>query len=282
MSEIDYSMGNFLDGIESDFQSLGVVRGPYYAYIEEIARKVPGGANIIGDLDARLKTLWSQTGAGEIVNNIMTAPGNKTLNYADDNNPMKVGLGMPVDYDIWYLFWAGNILRRGHSDFTPDEWITRSLEKLEDYIKEIDSTETLKALKQPEEDEGKDATFAYLSGSVGTRGFSGMVAGSGLSDNRANWKYTIKEARFETILKNDSAFYPDISGPHDSKVNPPIVASGPKEPPGDDYAGYIAFPVGPLGVMWKIVLTTESSLASDVGGNVHPADAETEVGSCRG
>jgi hypothetical protein len=67
--------------------------------------------------------------------------------------------------------------------------------------------------------------------------------------------YTIKEGRFETFLEGNGAGA-DSAGPATSK---------------NDMAGYIAVPIGPLGVQWRISLATESSLSDGTGNGVSPA-----------
>jgi len=71
-----------------------------------------------------------------------------------------------------------------------------------------------------------------------------------------DFEYTIKEARFETFIHGNGAAF-DSVGPAGGK---------------NDLAGYIAIPIGPLGVMWRISLATESSLSEGTGGNVYPVD----------
>jgi len=66
--------------------------------------------------------------------------------------------------------------------------------------------------------------------------------------------YTIKEARFETYLKGNGAAFDSI-GPASGK---------------NDMVGYIAVPIGQLGVQWRISLATESSLSEGTGGGVYP------------
>lgn len=298
MSEIGYSLGNFLDDTESNFRSFGVVPNPYYAYIEDRLRSIPGGVSIVGDLQARLKTLWSQTGAGDIVNHIMSSPGDGTRNYGTDENPMRVGLGLPIDYDVWYLFYAGNILLNSKPDeHENDEWITKCIdERMEDYIKEIDSSKTLKPLKQPHKDEAEANVFMLSGGgSASVNGFAGLSPMDAIDNSvTGGWRYTIKEARFETLVKpsgggvftavaqpnpfkiNDEPYWKPKEGIYNSTSNPPSPPYGPKEPDSGNYCGYIAFPVGQMGVMWRMSLATESAL-NDGNAGVYPADYEATV-----
>ena len=293
MSISDYTLGSLLNETESDFQSFGVINNPFYKYINTISRQIPGGANIIGALNEKAKLLWQQAGAGPGADHIL-APGNRDLSYGDDEL-FKVGLGLPVDYDVWYMFFAGNILLKGQpSDYERDEWIEKSLEKMEDYIKEIDSTETLKALRQPLAAEAKSTVINSYGGTAD--GFSGMSGGPVNTDISGGWGYAVKEARFETMVlaqsgaspllgefkATDSPYFASKEGEYDSSDKPPSPLFGPKEPDSDPYCGYIAFPVGPLGVMWSVSLATESSLSDGTTGGssihpIHPADAEATV-----
>jgi len=123
------------------------------------------------------------------------------------------------------------------------------MEKLASFFSEVDDAKPLKLPEDPPE--------------PGTSMSSGGFGGSGVSsvtmDSGGAKEYVIKEARYEVFLKgNSSATY---------------VSTGPKQQQ-SSYAGYIAFPVGPLGVMWGISLVTESALSQGVSGNVRPVDAE--------
>ncbi|MBW2637825.1 MAG: hypothetical protein JRC86_09945, partial [Deltaproteobacteria bacterium] len=286
-----FTLDSFLSDTESDFSAFGVVDNPYYNYINTIARMIPGGANIIGALDEKAKTLWKQAGVNP---DHILAPGNREVSYGD-GEMFKVGLGLPIDYDVWYMFFAGNILLKGrHSDYEEDEWIEKALEKMKDYIKEIDDTETLKALKQPVKEEAKSAVVNFSGGTA--NGFSGMSGGTLSTDINDGWRFAIKEARFETMVvpygigvsplldewtATDGPYFASKEGVYDSTINRPSPSYGPKEPDSDAYCGYIAFPVGPLGVMWSISLATESSLKEETGGTnvypIHPVDYETKV-----
>jgi len=77
-----------------------------------------------------------------------------------------------------------------------------------------------------------------------------------------NFEYTIKEGRFETFLDGNGAAS-DSVGPVDGSKN--------------DLVGYIAIPIGPLGVMWRISLSTESSLSDGTGGNVFPVSGDNHT-----
>lgn len=281
---------------------------PFVRYVQRIKENNNSDNTLSGASLAKLQTLWGLIGLGNMADRLLQEPGNRVVDYdfektSDKGMLPKVGLGKPIDYDVWYLFWAGNILRKGHADFSPEEWITRSLEKMVDYFHEVDPSDILKALKQPVQDENVGKTFTYPESSIypantaAVLGFASMSAGPISRDNIADWKYTIKEAWFETILESDAPFYPSLerekSVPFVQYVPPtspegytyqtlpvkqdeaPYIV-GPKEKPPDGYAGYIAFPVGAMGVMWQMAVTTASALTRTVGG-VHPADALTSV-----
>lgn len=210
---------------------------PFISYIERIGTRMPLGADIVGSIMARMQALWDSAGLGMMADNLLYAPGDRTLNYGDDDNPVRVGLGMPIAYDIWYLFDAGNVLKFGGKD------IDETMAKMANFFSEIDDA---KPLLSPET---RPTSSTYnLSRGGNTVSF----------DTFGSKAYTVKEARFEVKETRGGINY---------------GSPGPKQNT-HDYVGYIAFPVGPLGVMWGISLTTESSLSGGTGGSVKPVDYE--------
>ena len=212
---------------------------PFLQYLKRIRTKMPLGTDIVGILLARQQALWDVAGLGEMADRMLNAPGDRTLNFGTDNVPARVGLGMPIAYDIWYLFDAGNVLEFG------GKTISESMAKMADYFEEIDDA---KPLLSPET---KPTPGAY--------NLSGGGSNSVSFDTLGAKEYTVKEARYEVFLTGNGASY---------------ASAGPKERQ-NTYAGYIAFPVGPLGVMWGISLATESSLSSGISGSVYPVDYES-------
>jgi|GEM_PF-3403328 len=292
--------------VESENQSFS--EHPFVRYINQ-SRQLSGTDHALdGATRAKLQTLWGLIGLGDMAGTLLQQPGDRTLDYDQDKTKgkgliPKVALGKPVSPDVWYLKWAGNILRRGHSDYTDEEWITHSLEKMAGYFNEVDPLGRLKSLKQPVQDENVQRTFTYPGSSIypakttGVQGFSGMSPGAIESWVVANWRYTIKEAWYETILKNDSPFYPAlprsksepmtkyvpsespngaIFRPSSPQKDDAPYTVGPKEPPPDGYVGYLAFPVGAMGIMWQIALATESSINRSFIG-VRAPDEETKT-----
>jgi len=205
---------------------------PFTTYFERIKVKQPLGADIVGAIGARMQALYDAAGLSEFADRLVFAPGDRVVSYGGDDPLTRVGLGIGIDYDIWYLFDAGNVLEFGGKT-TAD-----TMEKMADFFTEIDDA---KPLLSPET---KPTSGNYLSfgGSDGS--------GSSVSVDTLGAKaYTVKEARYEAMETGGSAVY-GSPGPKDSS---------------NDYVGYIAFPVGPLGVMWGISLATDSSLGNASG-----------------
>lgn len=207
-------------------------------YIKRMRTGMPPGTNITGALLARKQALWDMAGLGELADRLIDAPGDRTINYGTDDAPSRVGLGVPIAYDIWYLYEAGNVLTFGGK--TKEE----TLEKMESFFSEIDDA---KPLLSPE---SKPTPGPYI--------FSGGSGSSVSFDTFGTKEYTVKEARYEVMEPGGSANY---------------ASNGPKQNTGD-YVGYIAFPVGPMGVMWGISLASESSLSGGTSGSVKAVDAE--------
>jgi len=228
----------FLPDREEALKEFLGARNPFLTYIERIKTKLPLGTDIVGAILARMQALWDTVGLGEMADRLLSAPGDRTLNYGDNNVPAKVGLGMPIAYDIWYLFDAGNVLKFG------GKTIEETMEKMKDYFAAIDDA---KPLFPPGTPPTPIAYFHFTSGE------SYVVY-----DTFGAKEYKVKEARYEVFLTGGGVSYPS-DGPKNST---------------NDYVGYIAFPVGPLGVMWGISLATESALSSG-SDRVHPVDFES-------
>lgn len=278
---------------------------PFYEYIKAGKTEFPRGANMVGALHLRWRTMWALVGIKDFADKFFTEPGPRNVDYGIGNESYKWGMGNPVAYDIWYLFYAGNILLKGinRDEYQTDkEWIDELIEeKIDRFFEAVDSNRPpkIKPLKQPKPEENVDIPLDPNSmWGVMTRGFSGGVTPMDPLTNSegltSDWPYAIKEARFETIVKargggiyvgtenpkpfkvNDEPYWPSKPGEVDSKTHPPIPAFGPKEPTDEEYVGYIAFPVGPIGVMWQVGFATQTSLDNDCAG-IHPVDFSTTV-----
>ena len=211
---------------------------PFIAYLEYVKTRVPPGVNIVGELLARLQAAWNAHDMPEFTQRLFAAPGDRLLNFGSEDVPAKIGLAIPIAYDIWYLFDAGNVLEFGGKS------ISETTGFLADYFKSIGDE---KPLKQPQ-------NHPQPIGGGGNT--VGPVTGSTITgDTLGTFDYSVKIAPFETWFTGNSASY---SSP------------GPKG--GGEYAGYIAFPIGPLGVMWKISMASESALTNG-GSGVYPVDA---------
>ncbi len=212
-------------------------KNSFMAYAERIKVRQPLGADIVGAIGARVQALWDMAGLSEFADRLVFALGDRVVSFGSDDILTRVGLGIAIDYDMWYLFNAGNILKFGGKS------IEDTIEKMAVYFTEIDDA---KPLLSPET---KPTAGAYnLSGGSGN---------SVSFDTLGAKEYTVKEARYEIMQTGGSAVY---------------GSDGPKQNT-QDYVGYIAFPVGPLGVMWGISLATDSSLSGGSGGSVKPVDA---------
>jgi len=212
---------------------------PVYAYIRRANSKFNLGADIVGAHMIRVQALLDLFGMSELADRLVYAPGDRTLNFGSNAdelynnvntnyvhgptpNYVKVGLGMPIAYDIWYTFPAGNVLNFGGK--TAEE----TMAKLADFFEAVDDAKPLRLCESPP----------------------------------APGPYTIKQARFE-VWQTDG-------GPNYSSVGPKSTTN--------DYVGYVAFPVGPLGVMWNISVATQSSLGENgTTSSVHPVDGSNGV-----
>jgi hypothetical protein len=237
-------ISEYLPESETELREFLSTSNPFYDYLMALKTELPHGADIIGAIGVRVKSLWKQVGGPEggldfFADRLVYAPGNRTLNFGDENTPAKVGLGIGISYDIWYLWQAGNVLKFG------DKSQSETMEKMEPFFTSIDDA---KPLKNP----------------GGQSGGSGPPSGYGVGPVTSSGSdYVIKECEFETYLDGNGAAN-DSTGPSTGNKN--------------DLAGYIAVPIGPLGVMWRISLASESSLSDGTGGgNVFPSSGDNHT-----
>lgn len=218
---MDYLV-DYLPESETELREFLSAKNPFYDYIMALKTEMPHGTDIVGALGERTKTLWKMAGGPEggldfFADRLIYVPGDRTLNFGDEDNPAKVGLGAPIAYDIWYLWQAGNVLKFG------DKSQADSMALMEDFFEAVDDAKPLKILEN---------------------------------------EYVIKEAQFEVYL--------DGNGAANDSVGPP---SGDK----NSLAGYLDVPIGPLGVMWRISLATESALTEGTGSNVYAVSANNNT-----
>ena len=277
-----------------EVESRSIFEHPLARYIQRV--KQGYASQLSGGLSAKKQVALDMTKRSSTADTLVFDPGNRQVSPrgAGPLSP-KMSLGKPVDYDTWYLLWAGNILLHGHADYTTEEQIDNSIEKLATFFGEVDPGGTLRALKQPvqaENTERNRTSGGLYPVNVSIIGLSGMSAGPVSRDGIADWKYAIKEAFFETILDTNTPFYPSVARsprapfvnytPPDLSPMPPKIDEGPfqvgpKDPHVPGYAGYIAFPVGAMGVMWQIAVTTASALENGTITGVRPYDAQTGI-----
>ena len=238
-------MTDFSGGLTHN-EPVSFLEHPLSIYIKRIKSGMPSGAGITGGTLAKQQAMWELMGYGKLADRLVADPGDRTLTLNGGDVPARVGLGIPIDYDIWYLYPAGNVLVFG--DKTREE----SMEKLDDFLDALDGIKPLK----PAQGDPVGVPFTMSGGGSGP-----LVSSMGFAPGD-NVEYAIKEARFE-ILET----------PAGSTV---YSSDGPKEKT-EDYVGYIAFPVGPMGVMANISLATISMLEDGGKANVAPVDSETYV-----
>jgi len=225
------------DGYLKDYFSES---NPMITYLERFGSKQSLGYDIVGTIMLRMQALFDMVDLSIMSDRLLYAPGDRTLNFGDDKIPVRVGLGLPIAYDIWYLFGAGNVLKFG------GKTIEETMEKLEGFFSEVDDAKPLKA----------PVTSPDPTTSTGGNSLSLVT-----QELPGDKEYTIKQARFEITPGDNSACY---------------VSAGPSEA-SSSFVGYIAFPIGPLGVMWAIAMATESALSSGTSGSMHPVGADSSV-----
>lgn len=165
-----------------------------------------------------------------------------------------VGLSLPVASDIWYLAVSDSIL-----PFTGDKYQKRAqkiIDLLEPFFSGLADVSILKSIQ----------SYADLS-----KHFS-VYSMKNTMESKA--PYVIREARFETWMLNRSTGFPS-RGPKAS--GEPGRTSESSTSLGNLYAGMLAFPVGPMGVM-EVLSVFSESMYGMMDNDVHfSADQSVEI-----
>lgn len=148
-----------------------------------------------------------------------------------------ISIAAPIGYDVWYLFPTDNVL-----DIEDDERTAEILERLDPFLSALQDIKPLKTLR-----------------SVADLSFTTWWSWPQSMDYWTNSApYMIKTMRFETILEGRGFEYYSSGMPRGS-------------------VGYLAFPVGQLGVMEIVSLIGESVTEAD-GFSVGAQEAIVEAG----
>jgi hypothetical protein len=135
-----------------------------------------------------------------------------------------ISLAAPIGYDVWYLFHIANIL-----NFEDNERTDEILERLSDFLSKLQDIKPLKTLRSVDD--------------LNYHTWWSWPASMNYWENNA--PYMIKEMRYETILNGKGFKYYSSGMPSGS-------------------VGYLAFPVGQLGVMEIISFIGESIVEDDL------------------
>ena len=262
-------------------------------YLQEVLTSISHGVGPTGLLLRKRRAMLDWVGMHWLADRMIMEVGDERVARTGTNEEIiRMSWAIPIAYDVWYLFAAKNILR------FDGKAIEKTLEKMAAFV---DALDPMKFMKM---EEGKDDTlvmggFAYpLKGVTGSvvpsqpdgeipvgsvidegeenftkgsgiySGYVGPVVGDPFSSLHLENKLTshtvskvgtfieaAKEMRFElyTPVKGTAAY--DSTGP---KVRQ------------NDYAGYLSFPVGQLGVHLVISIITQTIA---IGENIQSSDA---------
>ena len=250
-------------------------------YLQEVLTSISHGVGPTGLLLRKRRAMLDWVGMHWLADRMIMEVGDERVFRAGTTGEeiMRISWAIPIAYDVWYLFAAKNIFRFDEKE------IDKTIEKLETFFKAVDPMKSMKMeegkddilrtdslsimLKgvtmpalpnKPEEeipvgsivDEGTEnftKGSGIYSGYVGPAGdqFSSLHLEDKLTSHTIQRVGTFieaaKEMRFElyTPAKGTAAY--------DSK--------GPKQRQ-NDYAGYLSFPIGPLGVHLVISIITQT------------------------
>jgi len=191
----------------------------------ESMKGLSGSGTVLGETIKKLSDFFGTMEPGDVVR---TSDGLTTA--------------VPIAYDLWYLYFHQNFMRKYYEDIVGAEfdhydyssYLNNNLSFLS-YLPDLRPLKVLTDLKQQ---------LNVDPGALSVFGFDVIIP----SQYENNGIYWINTAFFELRRKDLSLEYPSEG------------SQGFKEKP-NDYVGYIAFPIGQLGVMEVISLFQETELS---------------------
>ena len=183
-----------------------------------------------GAISARVSQLYEMLNeTNEMANAPISVDPGDHIRIGDDQTP-GIALTLPIAYDVWYLWSTVNILPANDDERTL--FVDLILKPL------LDRFGKLSILKIIQKE-------SLASG--------GILDISFFQNNGVNY---LKEMRFETFLKDRAIKYVSPGPPRITETGRDLENMG----AGDIYSGYLAFPIGPLGVMEDVYLVSDSIL----------------------
>jgi hypothetical protein len=178
---------------------------------------------------AQLQELLNEN--GELSQAPISVDPGDFIRIGDDGSP-GLALTLPIAYDVWYLWQTINVL--------PEDAEERALFVdlvLNPLLERLGGLRPLRTILKEQLVPGDPPGDSFFFAS----GFS-----------------CIKEMRFETFLKDRAPEYPTPGPTRLTQPGQDLQNSG----QGDIYSGYLAFPIGSLGVMEQISFICDSLLDS--------------------
>lgn len=195
----------------------------YLRLLEKAKLHVPSGASFTGDLSERIRELYTLVGDDLSKGVISIQPGDYIRTSSEGD--AGISLAAPIGYDIWYLFHTESILP--FETGGDDERTKEILERLEPFLHKLHDIKPLRTLRNR-------ADLTHTFSAFGMRNYF-----------ENNGPQMIKEMRFETVLKGKSFQYDSDGKPSSQNI------------------GYLAFPIGQLGVMEIVSLMGEATTEKD-------------------
>lgn len=210
----------------------------YTKLIEKAKICIPSGASFTGDLSERVRKLFSLAGEEAAAAIVAIQPGDYIR--TGSNKSPGISLAAPIGYDIWYLFPTANVLN--FEDAEDDARTDEILERLEPFLSALQDIKPLKTIRDKADLSHHDwwswpSSMSYWENSA---------------------PYMIKEMRYETVLNGKGFKYYSEGMPEGS-------------------IGYLAFPIGQLGVM-EIVSLIGESVTEDASFSIAGEEGVIEAG----
>ena len=188
-----------------------------------------------GALSNRIVRLFSMLNEDQTLSNVPVSVDPGDFAYAGDEDQPGFAFSLPIAYDVWYLWQTVNIIPAEDDS----EYKQFSTLVLADFLGMLGGVKPLRTIARE--------NLAPDPNKVGDT-FPDLLF------FQTEGKYCIKEMRFETFLKDRSPYHTSRGSRRLNQPGLDLAENG----EGDVYSGYLAFPVGSLGVMQDISFVCES------------------------
>jgi len=250
-------------------------------YLQEMLTSMSHGMGPTGLLLRKRRAMLDWVGMKDLANRMITEPGDyRVIDVSTDEQIIRSSWAIPIAYDVWYLFAVTNIYRFG------GKAIEKTIEKMVAFFNSIAPMSSMQM------EDGKDDVLTTDTVNIAIQDVTGSVLPappdgeipSGSIVNVGEYSPTKGQGIYGgylgpasgepydslNIVKGMTSHVAQITGSMVDaakqmrfevytpvKGSPSYDSTGPKDRQ-NDYAGYLSFPVGPLGVNYTVSIMTET------------------------